>query len=189
MRIWACKKEIVLNVKTKDALYKDRRRVGAMLRKEVALVREILFRGKTDNGEWVEGFYGQFHNRPTLNEPNKHQIFVLFTKKEEKQNKGHFLSAIGGIWHTCDPETVGQYTGLTDKNGKKIFEGDILRTGTRMGYMLFEEGCFRFRWKNFDKYRPDFFKTCIITEYGSFRELEVIGNIHDNPELLKGGAE
>ena len=130
-------------------------------------MREILFRGKrTDFNRWIEGY-----------------LYRL----SEKLNPFIMIKNEGGMAFEVIPETVGQYTGLTDKNGKKIFEGDILRTGTRMGYILFEKGCFRFRWKNFDKYRDDFFKTCIITEYGSFRELEIIGNIHDNPELLKGG--
>ena len=146
-------------------------------------MREILFRGKTDNGEWVEGFYGQFHNRPTLNEPNKHQIFVLFTEEEEKQNKGHFLSAIGGLWHTVIPETVGQYTGLTDKNGKKIFEGDVVRVyfvdGDEVGEIVYANSAFRF------KCEDGVLGYCIDDTL----ECEVIGNIHDNPELLKGGAE
>ena len=136
-------------------------------------MREILFRGKAvnlHNGS-KDFVYGQY----VQNRDGK----MIYSDTWEDGKQKHYV--IDG--------TVGQYTGLTDKNGKKIYEGDILRTGTRMGYILFEKGCFRFRWKNFDKYRDDFFKTCIITEYGSFRELEVIGNIHDNPELLEGGAE
>ena len=135
-------------------------------------MREILFRGKTDKGEWVQGV-------PFFEEDRCYIIEDLFICDE--------YDCTGAVNSMVIPSTIGQYTGLTDKNGTKIFEGYILRTGTRMGYILFEKGCFRFRWKNFDKYRDDFFKTCIITEYVSFRELEVIGNIHDNPELLEGG--
>lgn len=136
-------------------------------------MREFLFRGKReDNGEWI-----------IRDNIAKCAYEVDDETKELIEVYSYYLNGV-----VVDAKTVGQYTGLTDKNGKKIFEGDILRTGTRMGYILFEKGCFRFRWKNFDKYRDDFFKTCIITEHGSFRELEVIGNIHDNPELLKGGA-
>jgi uncharacterized phage protein (TIGR01671 family) len=142
-------------------------------------MREVLFRGKRkDNGEWVYGWLGHLH----CHNPRAKTIdSIYFTEITEDHD-----STMNII---VDYETVGQYTGLTDKNGKKIFEGDVLQTGTRMGYILFEKGCFKFRWKNFDKYREDFFKTCILTEYGSFKELEVIGNIHDNSELLKGGAE
>ncbi len=117
------------------------------------------------------------------------KLFIAINKSKEPSESEIYLDVINNPNKYKERFVIEQYIGLTDKNGNKIFEGDILRTGTRMGYMLFEKGCFRFRWKNFDKYRPDFFKTCIITEYGSFRELEVIGDIHDNPELLKEGAE
>lgn len=74
-------------------------------------MREILFRGKrTDNGEWVHGQYAYLLNARTEDgEPIKHMI-------------------VDGtpFGQTVDPSTVGQYTGLTDKNGKKIFEGDIV---------------------------------------------------------------
>jgi uncharacterized phage protein (TIGR01671 family) len=135
-------------------------------------MREILFRGKPikSGRGWI---YGDLYQSRQLER-------VCIT---DYDTRGNYIE------YPIKPETLGQYTGLKDKYGRKIFEGDILRTGTRMGYILFEKGCFRFRWKNFDRYRGDFFKTCIITEYGSFRELEVIGNIHDNPEMLKGGAE
>ena len=78
------------------------------------------------------------------------------------------------------PETVGQYTGLTDKNGKEIFEGDIVKGKDNSdkdikvcGYVDFMNGSFvvagdlitRYRWVDY--------------------ELEVIGNIHDTPELLE----
>ena len=133
-------------------------------------MHEILFRGKrTDFNRWIEGY-----------------LYRL----SEKLNPFIMLKNQYGMGFEVIPETIGQFTGLTDKNGKKIFDGDILQTGTRMGYVIWNEGCFRFRWKNFDKYRGDFFKTCILTEYGSFEELKVIGNIQDNPEFLEeGGSE
>ena len=162
-------------------------------------MREILFRGKTDKGKWVEGFYGQFHNRPTVNEPNIHQIFTLFTEEEEKQNEGHIFSAIGGLWHTVIPETIGQYTGLTDKNGTKIFEGDIVKcTDTQYDYefiavVLFGNPNGEYNW-GFQLKRvsgaganTDILLWVEMEETGAL--IEVIGNIHDNPEPLKGGAE
>lgn len=127
-------------------------------------MREILFRGKrADNGEWVFGYYGVF--KPT------HQIFVPFTAEEEKENEGHFLSAIGGLWFIVIPETVGQYTGQTDSNGKKIFEGDIMRNAGNVVEFGVDSFCI-----NGDCPLSLWTKTAII------------GNIYDNPELLKGGC-
>ena len=89
------------------------------------------------------------------------------------------------VYVVC-PETVGQYTGLTDKNGKKIFEGDVV-TGLFFwglsvnALVTFQHGAFGLEW-----YRGD------IKTFNAFTgicnvEYEVIGNIRENPELLKGG--
>ena len=152
-------------------------------------MREILFRGKRDNkDEWVCGYLGVFKDIT--------QIFVPFTEEEEKENEGHFFSAIGGLWHTVIPETVGQYTGLTDRNGEKIFEGDIVKEEyevfvsartkekrIRIGYVEYSSsplccGYYAYFWNDKEKWRGNF---------GIHHCCEVIGNIHDNPELLKGG--
>ena len=125
--------------------------------------REILFKGKrVDNGEWVEGFYCP---RPYSHFPCEPSIFPIATIDKE--------------WYGIEviPETVGQYTGLTDKNGVKIFEGDILK---------FRSGIYSVEWDNEH--------SKFLQRDGQFsRELhiwiaksEIVGNIHDNPELLKG---
>ena len=152
------------------------------------MTREILFRGKRiDNDEWVEGnlFIPDIPNTPT-------QICMG--------------TNVVRITYDVVPETIGQFTGLTDKNGKKIFEGDIVRLCRyalewedksnwkfEIGYIRFKNGCFIIE----DIYSSDGYNelSCVydaITcggEYDSCVIFEVIGNKWDNPELLKGGEE
>lgn len=132
-------------------------------------MREIFFRGKRiDNGEWVYGFYSPV-NLPLVG------------------NTGHFINECGFRAVEIQPETVSQYTGLTDKIGIKIFEGDIVRYSVIIMHTVvhkqimkitFKKGSFCMEELNYVSH-PLFYNidnTC----------LEVIGNIHDNPELLKG---
>ena len=131
-------------------------------------MREVLFRGKrTDNGELV---YGSLIQRNIWG-----HIFPVI--RAEDIGYGNFKE-----WEVI-PETVGQYTGLDDKNGVKIFEGDILDKQFYWGwYVKFEEGAFRkvplnlvqrINWEH-----------RVATQYDS-KDWEVIGNIHDNAELLE----
>ena len=121
-----------------------------------------LFRGKTEISErWVVGDLVQWSGDDMC-------ICEEYNSTEKKQ-------------YSVIPETVGQYTGLNDKNGKKIFEGDIIKS-TRAWYVIEFENCgYGLR---------AFGKTKIIPIMGHWNfnsnEVEVIGNIHDNPELLKG---
>jgi hypothetical protein len=121
-----------------------------------AVMREILFRGKTEDGSrWVYGM-------PCATEQSG--IYAIQTLQ-------------GGIFDII-PETIGQYTGLTDKNGKKIFEGDIVEYKEEYGEIAYDDEQAMFS-VLFDTWCTDFDH---IYSY----ELEVIGNIHDNPEFLKG---
>ena len=137
-------------------------------------MREILFRGnRKDNGEWFEGclLYDEENNE-------------AFIAKHFEDKSGYFNEVI--------PETVGQYTGLIDKNGKKIFEGDIVLfedecpsnyeyhdcTEMRCGAIEYGDNCF---------YITN--RIAVTMEdliYDGKLDVEVIGNIHDNPELLEG---
>lgn len=124
-------------------------------------MREILFRGKGNpkynTGEWYEGYL-------------------------KKDNEGDF-QICGSCWsRTVIPETVGQYTGVTDINGTKIFEGDIVKAYGATGKVEFEKAvvCWDVL---FSGWRVD-----AGNLYGSknVETYEIIGNIHDNPEMLNG---
>lgn len=119
-------------------------------------MREILFRAKRiDNGNWVEGmpfqewsdFWGDW-------------LWIIQTK--------HPLTNVPFLHLEIDRKTISQFTGLNDKNGKKIFEGDILSSG--WGY----KGEVEFDSIMYAKLE------CLFNE-----DCEIIGNIHDNPELLE----
>ena len=141
-------------------------------------MREILFRGKRiDNREWTEGSL----LKVSLNGKTAHLIFgddFIFINKDVKA-LNHAL---------VDPATVGQYTGLTDKNGKKIFEGDILKIiylcqKPVIAVAEFTDAKFTARYTRNGKEHIDNLTATASSLY------EIIGNIHDNSELVKGGAE
>lgn len=125
-------------------------------------MREILFRGKrVDNGEWVQG----------------HICRYGWIGKEKDYIIPDYASAL--YTAEIDPETVGQYTGFVDNNGKKIFEGDIV-------WNNYDEDYCNVEWDN-DTAR--FIITCFTSTVNSDNicgeELEIIGNIYDNPEMME----
>jgi uncharacterized phage protein (TIGR01671 family) len=129
-------------------------------------MREILFRGMCASGEWVEG--DLFIN----NRNNLYLTYIRYPVNDISYSRAKVL-----------PETVGQYTGLTDKNGKKIFEGDIVKMLYKddlaeIGPIMWSDVGLRYKFASSDGTSYSF--DCTAT-------IEVIGNIHDNPELLKGG--
>nr|DAF04300.1 MAG TPA: YopX protein [Caudoviricetes sp.] len=148
-------------------------------------MREILFRGKrVDNGEWTYGYYCP---KPYSHFPCEATIFPSET--------------IDRDWHgeRVDPDTVGRFTGLTDRNDVKIFEGDIVRwhdnTELSVGGQI-AEVCFG-KYRDADSVFDDIFplgfyirfsdKNCVtiswLDEYKNY--FDIIGSIHDNPELLE----
>lgn len=136
-------------------------------------MREIIFRGKTDKGEWVQGLY--YHQTEFYGE--QCSFHYIIESCDELEDNMMYVSRV-------DPETVGQYTGLTDKNGTKIFEGDIVSiSGDFKGIYtcVWEEHHFDYEFEN------KTMRFCLACVYSD--DIKVIGNIHDNPELLKGGEE
>ena len=118
---------------------------------------EIKFRGKSlDNGEWVVGDLTRYSNVQSI-------IVVDFIEGEEP-------------W--VFSETVGQYTGLKDKNGKEIYEGDVVwcRAGEHSSGV----------WEYEKRFVVEYGWSQSMWEMSMCDEIEVIGNIYDNPELLEG---
>ena len=131
-------------------------------------MRDIIFRGKRlDNGEWV---YGDFVND--------------WSKQNTKPDKT-ICNNIGK--YAVISETIGQYTGLKDKNGAKIFEGDYWKDPDENDIFVVEfrdaQFCFViYGW--FDDIFTFGELDCVPIEYYCTGKIEIIGNIHDNPELI-----
>lgn len=145
-------------------------------------MRDIIFRGqRVDNCEWVYGYYTNCHYADL-----------------EECTTGHYIIEYPDKWHEIYTDTIGQYTGLCDKNGTKIFEGDII--------VKEDKYCKMYGVINFGEHSPT---TAELGEIGFFIEwldnnsnlwselirndlgfwvdsgIEVIGNIHENKELLE----
>lgn len=151
-------------------------------------MREILFRGKRiANGKWVTGY-----------------VFKQYNMIEHRDD---YYIRVYDTDYLVLPETVGQYTGVTDKNGTKIFEGDIIESvsrlvnsvgtptgGTDISRYIIEWGEHKWVKKIFFCNRGDYWKrNNVLPEdlypYTASRYCEVIGNIYDNSELLEDGEE
>lgn len=138
-------------------------------------MREILFRGKRlDSGEWVDG---SLH------------IEWGEARKDGSRNKDYRILGMRGECYYVDPDTVGQFTGLLDYFGNRIFEGDIVegpchsawRHDTQRCVVAYGRYGFECR-HHIDGLDSDYYKYKVLFS----RKVEVIGNIHDNKELLDG---
>ena len=156
-------------------------------------MREILFRGKRlDNGEWIEGHLLTV----TLREETAYLIFADSFKIVCGEVKASLHALV-------DPATVGQYTGLKDKHGKRIFEGDLLN-GFRYPFLRDNAHNYFAEVVWFDN-SPAFGLVTHKNPLSAVRGIsdgnteymedfdpnnwEVIGNVHDNPELMGGGED
>ena len=151
-------------------------------------MREILFRGKDILcGDWVEG--------DLIRNDNRCYPAVFIGCIEVSRNRYDELSIDGHYLPQVAPNTVGQYTGLTDKNGKRIFEGDIIKThyantprADFIEQVVFHNGRFCGMYEH-DKMKmwaslADGIKHIPQDKTVYMEWCEVIGNIHDNPELI-----
>lgn len=140
--------------------------------------QKVFVNGEWIKGEWVEG--------------NIIGDSVIVPKGQTFEIEGNTIFGCDLTAYDVIPETVGQYTGLTDKNGKKIFEGDIIRFDENLytvqrecdtpggywaetGYILKHIG-----WSDYTSF------TSTIDDWENECQIFIIGNIHDNPELLGG---
>ena len=134
-------------------------------------MREILFRGKlkVDNGEHKKGDW----------------VFGDLVRIKDGEKTSTMIYGFGEV----DPSTIGQYTGLTDKNGKKIFEGDIVEGNCHSRWshrlqrcvVVYDRDSFKSRHYLIFPNEKHYFEYKVLFS----KDVVVIGNIHDNPELLK----
>jgi uncharacterized phage protein (TIGR01671 family) len=136
--------------------------------------REILFKAKTiKDGKWVEGLLWK-------KKYNSHNIYIsCFPDKDDHEEV-----------YCVDANTICQYTGLTDKNGNKIWENDVVECKNNKSHFQSQ-----IEWdKSYCGFILQDSDTSAvgldaITKGGIYKDVQVIGNIFDNPELLEGGAE
>lgn len=144
-------------------------------------MREVLFRGKDYSGNWVYGYL--VHGKEV--EGNKMPGYYIIEDNFSVEDSGEFYHKLSQV--TC----VGQWTGWCDKNGQKIFEGDIIepdiftinykkesKAVKKIVNVVFEDGAFKAHGCKGEGY---YLASYFCNGY------KVIGNIHDNPELLEGG--
>ena len=143
-------------------------------------MREIIYRGKrVDNGKWVHG--GLYVARDG-------KAYIICGGTHIACSNWDNVPLWQNDWHEVDPATVGQFTGLCDRKGNKIYEGDIVGYANKSSGKV--EGKYIVFWNN-----DSHFCGFCVREYGFDYSLAsyvhadyfIHGNVHDNPELLRGG--
>ena len=132
-------------------------------------MREILYRGKrVHTGKWIQGYYIKIFGMSHIEIPGSEKENASFTA------------------YTVNSKTIGQYTGMLDKNDTKIFEGDIVRNKNKyfqfVGIVKYQNGQFVVDWKLHQRVSNGVISSTVTHHLGNADE--VIGNIYDNPELL-----
>lgn len=145
-------------------------------------MREIKFRGKRiDNGEWA---YSSLINNLFFKSTNKSPVHYIVdpTQYEEYDS----FEDVEHLAIEVDPETVGQYTGLKDKDGKEIYEGDIILLADKLiRFIEYDRGTFVLVRKEDTRSYDLYTRFSPIWEYITDYNFKVIGNIYENPELLE----
>lgn len=141
-------------------------------------MRKILFRGKSTgrNTEWIYGWYAPI----SVSDSHGPQMVIVTTEPNDYMYMGYGSCLASPKFYSVDPDTIGQYTGSVDKNGVKIFEGDILKGHNplhedRLIYqVVYESNGFYYMDEDDVGWHPE-----------HIENVEVIDNIHDNPELME----
>lgn len=161
-------------------------------------MRTIKFRGKRcDNGEWVYGYYAMLRNEFK-------EWHCIMTEKDASENYIKDCNGYNMLYTPVNHNTVGQFTGLYDKNGEEIYEGDILRYPAKDKYHEENFVSFEVFWHDNDcadnhvgwQIDRRHFHGCICGTFdiSTFlprytKKMVIIGNIYDNPELLEGDEQ
>lgn len=131
-----------------------------------------LYRAKrTDNGEWVEGYYAVIGEKVVIIEKRGEEFYDI---EGEKKSHGNKITEV-------DPSTICQCTGLRDKTGKLIWENDVVNLKNGKGVVIWDKAEWRIKWIKDTIWRKDLHFWVNEDDW----KCEVIGNIFDNPELLE----